>query len=113
MMNLPKWVGQDGIATAVPGQWYFCASTWDGTDSDGHFVINDQVFTKTSGIDNRNEPANNAKIGQCSEGQYGFHGLIDEVRLSKVARDVGWLTTEYTNSINPTAFVVVGAEEGP
>jgi len=113
MMNLPKWVGQDGITTAMPGQWYFCASTWDGTDSDGHFVINDQVFTKTSGTDNRNEPAKNAKIGQCSEGQFGFHGLIDEVRLSKVARDVGWLTTEYTNSINPTAFVMVGAEEGP
>jgi hypothetical protein len=44
---------------------------------------------------------------------YYFNGLIDEVRISKVARSSAWLTTEYNNQNSPSTFYSVGTEENP
>jgi len=112
IMNLPLFCGQEGITAAVSGQWSYCASTWDGTTNAGHFVINGQVFTKDSGYDSRNTPARNAKIGSCTAGSYEFQGCIDELHISDVARDIGWLTTCYKNQNNPSDFISIGPEEG-
>jgi MSHA biogenesis protein MshQ len=40
-------------------------------------------------------------------------GLLDEVRVSSVARSAGWLRTEYNNLISPGTFHAVGGEETP
>jgi hypothetical protein len=40
-----------------------------------------------------------------------FNGLIDEVRLSRVDRSAGWISTEYNNQNNPSGFYSVGGEE--
>lgn len=38
-------------------------------------------------------------------------GLIDEVRISNVARSAGWISTTYNNQFSPSTFYSVGAEE--
>ncbi|MBE3120784.1 MAG: DUF2341 domain-containing protein, partial [Thermoplasmata archaeon] len=38
-------------------------------------------------------------------------GLLDEVRVSKIARSGGWITAEYNNQVNPSLFYTVGNEE--
>jgi len=40
-----------------------------------------------------------------------FNGTIDEMRISRAARSVGWITTSYTNQNDPSHFSSVGTEE--
>ncbi|MFH1521786.1 MAG: DUF2341 domain-containing protein, partial [archaeon] len=42
---------------------------------------------------------------------YTADGLIDEVRISNVARSTGWIATEYNNQFSPDSFYSVGEEE--
>lgn len=39
-----------------------------------------------------------------------FSGSLDEFHLSTTLRSADWITTEYNNQSNPTAFMTVGAE---
>ncbi|MCK4650232.1 LamG domain-containing protein, partial [Candidatus Pacearchaeota archaeon] len=41
----------------------------------------------------------------------GLDSLIDEVRISNVARTAGWIETEYNNQFSPDSFYSVGGEE--
>jgi hypothetical protein len=37
-------------------------------------------------------------------------GAIDEVRISNITRNAGWISTEYNNQSNPASFYSVGSE---
>jgi hypothetical protein len=39
-----------------------------------------------------------------------WNGLIDEVRISNVARSADWVTTEYNNQNAPGSFITLGTE---
>lgn len=39
-----------------------------------------------------------------------FNGLIDEVRVSNVARSAAWVATEYANQSDPNAFYTLGTQ---
>ena len=43
-------------------------------------------------------------------GNYPFNGLIDEARISNVARSSDWILTEYNNERSPATFYVLGPE---
>ena len=49
--------------------------------------------------------------GDSSGGR--FSGIIDEVRLSNIARSRDWLKTEYNNQNAPDTFITPGAQETP
>ena len=40
-----------------------------------------------------------------------FDGIIDEVRISSMARGADWIKTEYNNESSPGGFYAVGSEE--
>jgi hypothetical protein len=40
-------------------------------------------------------------------------GLLDELRIADVARDINWIQTEFNNQNAPVGFVNYGAEAGP
>jgi len=40
-----------------------------------------------------------------------WHGTIDEVRFSKIARSAGWISTEYQNQNDPADFLFIGPEQ--
>ncbi|MCK5333371.1 MAG: DUF2341 domain-containing protein, partial [Candidatus Aenigmarchaeota archaeon] len=40
-----------------------------------------------------------------------WYGVLDEVRISNVARSAGWIKTSYNNQDSPSTFYAVGAEE--
>jgi hypothetical protein len=42
-----------------------------------------------------------------------FDGVIDEVRISNVVRDVNWINTCYNNQSSPSTFCSVESEESP
>jgi len=37
-------------------------------------------------------------------------GMLDEVRVSNIARNAAWIATEYNNQVNPSLFYTVGPE---
>jgi hypothetical protein len=49
--------------------------------------------------------------GSGSHYPYYFDGRIDEVRISSVARDAGWLITSFRNQGSPGSFISVGTEQ--
>ena len=42
---------------------------------------------------------------------YFFNGLIDEVRVSSIARSASWIATEYNNQASPSAFYTVSNQQ--
>ena len=50
----------------------------------------------------------NLYIGQVGYGEEWFKGLIDEVRLSSIARSSDWINTEYNNQSSPSTFYALG-----
>ncbi len=41
-----------------------------------------------------------------------WSGTLDEIRISKIIRPIGWLQTEYNNQSTPAAYLTLGAEVG-
>jgi len=56
-------------------------------------------------------PAEGLYISDRSSGSREFKGLIDEVRLSDVARDSDWIGTEYAMMNESDDFMSLGLEE--
>lgn len=42
---------------------------------------------------------------------YSFSGILDEVRISRVARPLAWLETSYQNQKDPSSFIELDEEE--
>jgi hypothetical protein len=51
------------------------------------------------------------RLAATSDGAHFFNGVLDEVRISTVARSVHWIATEHSNMSSPATFVSVGLEE--
>ncbi len=87
-----------GNTSMVTSTWYYVATTWDG--SDVHFYLNGEnddysatSFTGNSVFDSDGILHIN---GDDSAGGR-IDGLIDEVRISQVARSSEWMKFEYCN----------------
>ncbi|MCX6666615.1 MAG: DUF2341 domain-containing protein, partial [Euryarchaeota archaeon] len=102
----------DGISGSISGitldTWYNIVLTYDGTTA----RIYRNAGTPTSKTCNAPIwPAEGMYIGDRSAGSRQFHGIIDEVRVSNIARSFAWIATEYNNQNNPSSFYNIGNEE--
>jgi hypothetical protein len=89
-------------------QWYHVVGSYDGMTArlyvNGGTPISNPCSAPTW-------PAEELVIGDRLAGGRSFHGVIDEVRLSDVARSDAWVQTEYNNQVNPSSFYSVGPED--
>jgi len=88
------------------GAWYYVVGTWDGTTQ--------RVYANGQQRGSQVPPAGALSTpggGTISQVVETMDGIIDEVRISNVARDVCWIETEYSNQGNPAAFHTIGDEE--
>ncbi|MFC1616271.1 DUF2341 domain-containing protein [Patescibacteria group bacterium] len=51
------------------------------------------------------------QIGSSGDGGNTYEGIIDEVRISNIARSTNWIKTLYTNQNAPGSFITLGSEE--
>jgi hypothetical protein len=74
---------------------------------DGQPAFNSGTFTGPIG-----QPNQNLLLGRF-EGQNSncWTGLLDEVRLSRIARTECWLTTSFRNQSDPENFYTLGEEQ--
>ena len=85
--------------------WYYIAFTWDQekirlyvNGFDYGSKVNNTVARNTTGGLNIGSQLNQAIKSNP------FDGIIDEVRVSNVARSQQWITTSYRNQSNPSGF---------
>jgi hypothetical protein len=97
-------------------QWFYVVGTYDG----GHLRV------YIDGVENASSPYTepiqnntvNLRIASRVKGTgdtglsvFTFNGLIDEVRVSSVAKSASWILTEYNNQHDPSSFYTIGNEQ--
>jgi RHS repeat-associated protein len=96
-----------GVAT---GTWYYLAGTWDGSTvslyqngalagSTAQTIDASPAYHLTFGVD-----------GALSDDGDFLNGVLNEARVSNVARSADWIATEYNNQNSPATFYAVSAE---
>jgi hypothetical protein len=92
------------------GTWYYLVGTYNGSFlkfyRDGDYK---NQYADTRDIPDTNEDMWIAMNSVWSE---PFTGIIDEVRISTIARTDSWIETSYNNQFNPSAFYKsIGSQE--
>jgi RHS repeat-associated protein len=93
-------------------QWTHVVGTFDGSNL--NFYVNGALVTtgpQSGPIDYGN--SRDLSIGTNSpyNSSQAVSGLIDEVRISSVARSADWIATEYNNQSSPSTFYSVSNDE--
>jgi uncharacterized protein affecting Mg2+/Co2+ transport len=91
------------------GVWYLAAVTYDGANIQ-LFLNGTQVGStaKTGSLRENDWPVT---LGNTPGRAYPLDGVLDEARVSAVARSGDWLRTEYNNQSAPSDFHGVGSEQ--
>ena len=89
--------------------WYHVVNTYDGA-TQNVYVNGQMALSRAPGPLNLFDDW--YRVGVDSFGQARFFvGMIDEARVSNIARSAEWIATTYNNHSAPASFVVVGAAE--
>jgi len=91
------------------GEWTHLVATWNGTHM--YLFVNGIAQSNVSSFTSSPITSEDLEIGRYTEQNY-FQGLVDEIRISNIFRDSGWIITEYNNQNNPSGFLEIGPEEG-
>jgi hypothetical protein len=94
--------------TVSSNVWQQIAATWDGANARLYL----QGASAGTGALAAYPPNNGSifNIGVSSGGISFFNGVVDEVRISNLARSATWLATEYNNQNNPAGFATFSSE---
>ena len=101
--------------------WNYIAGSYNGDETDeGISFVLDGVVEEGEmhggwaykGMENLNQPMRIGAYHSNNINQWFYwFGLIDEVRISNIARSSSWLITSYNTMNNPSSFFYVGPEE--
>jgi len=89
------------------GTWYYLTFTRDSSTNGRKIFINgleNASDTLTTAFNTNNDPL------YISTDSYEIGGIIDEVRISNIARTSGWIRTCYNNMNVPDVFFITGNE---
>ena len=115
-------MGAKGATAIAPNTWYYAVGTFSYTGT-GNFAGNWNVYL--NGIQN-NAAVNNFNFAGAANAIFSgaiwrlannaqwplfSNVILDEVRVSNIARSAGWINTEYRNQNAPGTFYTVGAEQ--
>ena len=93
--------GSNPMANLAANTWYYVQGVVSGTQLSVY--LNGVQYATTTITVGLNTAASTFYIGVGESGNlYYWSGLIDEVRVSNVAKTTDWIKTEYNNQLNPT-----------
>ena len=93
------------------GQWYHVVYTSDsGTNTSKIYIDGSENIEPTSDQTANTDTGSGMGIAFHS-GDEHFRGIIDEVRISNIARNASWVNTSYNTMNNPSTFLSIGSEE--
>jgi hypothetical protein len=106
-------VNTDGVSGSVHGNTVASADTWYHIV--GVYESGQPLKLYVNGGDDSKWPDTPSGNVLDSDQPYymggDVNGILDEFRISKVARSAAWIETEYNNQRAPAAFYTVGIEE--
>ncbi len=88
-------------------QWAHFSMTWNGATVIGYRDGGQETSGPLSGNLKNSGPF---FIGNSNCEERSVEGIIDEVRLSNVARSLDWIQTEYNNQESPNSFFSLGSQ---
>ncbi|MFX1484807.1 MAG: DUF2341 domain-containing protein, partial [Promethearchaeota archaeon] len=105
-------VGYERVET---GQWYHVVGVFSPSSYVRFYLNGEMAGELTSGVPaNVYDPPNRpVRVGRRSDNPGGtsyMDAIVDEVRISTVARSDAWIKTQYNNERNPALFLTVGEE---
>jgi len=103
------WKSPDEPFQPTTGIWYHLA----GVKNTSHVITyrNGTLFgTPAAHAGVIDKDATDLRIG-CGNYPGYFDGIIDEFRMSNVARNSSWILTSYNTMINPNTFIQLGSEQ--
>jgi hypothetical protein len=113
-------MGAKGASTIATNTWYYAVGTFSYTGT-APFAGNWYVYLNGTqyGPNNFNlaGPATGNftgatwRLGNNAQWPGYSNVILDEVRVSNIARSAGWIATEYRNQNAPATFYTVGAEQ--
>ena len=102
------YVNKTRLTIAAPaGQWSQIVATYDGTTA--RLYLNGQLAASAAAT--FTAPSVAAVIGDSAAGNRRFAGLIDEIRVSGVARSQAYVGNLYNNVFSRNLFASFGGEE--
>jgi hypothetical protein len=101
-------VGVAAHKVLVPG-WHHLAGVYNGQSI--KLFVDGALVAERAGAGTIQTSPVGMTIGRFASGTARFSGLIDEVRVSSVARSDDWIKTQYQNLVNPSGFIRLGEEE--
>ena len=107
------WKGTSTGDTAASqlNAWHHVVGTYDGTTF--------KIFKAGALVNSNAHTISGSSSLVCNIGYYKpafpmqFNGIIDEVRISNIARSTDWIAASYNNQSDPGTFVVEGTPETP
>jgi hypothetical protein len=94
-------------------QWYHIVLTHTfGNGASTRFYLNGELVggSWVDGTGNESPSSSlNARIGDTTDEAY--RGLLDEARVSRIARSASWIQTEYNNQSSPSTFYSILGEQ--
>jgi hypothetical protein len=99
---------QRGQTSISINEWHHVVGTFDGSTA-RLYVDSELEATSSSGVPSW--PSENMYISDRSTGGREFHGIIDEVRISTIGRDIYWINSSYINQKNTSSFYIIGNQQ--
>jgi len=111
------WYGADFDTGAIStGSWIYLVGTYDGTILYAYKngTAQTTTFTHTGSINSgTGDMSIGARIDDTSDLLGRFDGMMDELRISDIARSSDWIATSFNTMNSPDTFVTIGNEETP
>lgn len=97
--------------------WTKVTITYDGSNK--RIYINNQQDKSIDATGSITYPAGNDPLrfgriygdGSAGDDDRRYQGMLDEIRISKIARSFTWIQTDYNNQNSPETFWTVGSQE--
>ncbi|GAH10689.1 unnamed protein product, partial [marine sediment metagenome] len=102
-------VGYESVTT---GEWYHVVGVFNPNNYARFFVNGLIAEEDITGIPpSLNDPSLPMRIARRYDSSSYYDGILDEVRVSNIARSADWISTEYNNQFNPDSFYSIGPEK--
>ncbi|MFW9949874.1 MAG: LamG domain-containing protein, partial [Candidatus Thorarchaeota archaeon] len=94
-------------------QWYLVSVVFKPNEYAKMFLNGTQMKIMSTGVPpSLNNPSVALRIARRSDTVTAyFDGMVDEFRVSNIARSNDWILTEYNNQYQPLSFLSIGEEE--
>lgn len=96
-------------ATISNNTWTHVVFVYDGNLASNQKTtyVNGAFAANQNASGNLSSSTNALQIAKRNDNRY-FDGILDELRISNIARDESWIQTQYNNMNNPSGFYSLG-----